>query len=129
MAVVDESGVIKEFKRMDSAPLVSVHTAIKKAYAAAAIGMPPDDFFTVIQSDQAAVASFAHHPRLNFVAGGLPVVVAGEVAGAVGVAGAMTGMEDRRIAEVAVYRAGAEVTGQDGYGDHTSEAEGAAPVM
>jgi uncharacterized protein GlcG (DUF336 family) len=85
VAVVDESGVIKEFNRMDSAPLVSVQTAIRKAYAAAAIGMPPDDFFTVIQSDPAAVASFAHHPRLNFVAGGLPVVLAGEVAGAVGV--------------------------------------------
>jgi uncharacterized protein GlcG (DUF336 family) len=54
--------VIKEFKRMDSAPLVSVQTALKKAHAAAAIGMPPNDFFTVIQSDPAAVASFVHHP-------------------------------------------------------------------
>ena len=62
VAVVDESGVIKEFKRMDGAPLVSVQTAMKKAYAAAAMGMPPDEFFTVIQSDPAAVASFVHHP-------------------------------------------------------------------
>jgi uncharacterized protein GlcG (DUF336 family) len=107
VAVVDESGVIKEFKRMDGAPLVSVQTAMKKAYAAAAMGMPPDEFFTVIQSDPAAVASFAHHPRLSLVAGGLPVVVDGDVAGAVGVAGAMTGVEDRRIAEVAVNGAGA----------------------
>jgi uncharacterized protein GlcG (DUF336 family) len=107
VAVVDESGVIKEFKRMDGAPLVSVQTAMKKAYAAAAMGMPPDEFFTVIESDPAAVASFAHHPRLSFVAGGLPVVVNGDVAGAVGVAGAMTGVEDRRIAEVAVNGAGA----------------------
>jgi uncharacterized protein GlcG (DUF336 family) len=107
VAVVDESGVIKEFKRMDSAPLLSVQSAMKKAYAAAAMGMPPDDFFNVIQSDPAAVASFAHHPRLNFMAGGLPVVVDGDVAGAVGVAGAMTGFEDRHIAEVAVNGAGA----------------------
>ena len=107
VAVVDESGVLKEFQRMDSAPLVSVQTAMKKAYAAAAMGMPPDEFFTVIQSDPAAVASFAHDPRLSFVAGGLPVVVDGDVAGAVGVAGAMTGVEDRRIAEVAVNGAGA----------------------
>ena len=41
VAVVDESGVIKEMLRMDGAPLVSVQTAINKAYAAAAIGMPP----------------------------------------------------------------------------------------
>ena len=107
VAVVDESGVIKEFKRMDGAALVSVQTAMNKAYAAAAIGMPPEEFFTVIESDPAALASLAHHPGLVLIAGGLPVVVDGEVAGAVGVAGAMTGAQDRRIAEVAVGAAGA----------------------
>jgi uncharacterized protein GlcG (DUF336 family) len=85
---------------------MSVPTAIHKAYAAAAIGMPPDEFFTAIESDPAAVASFANRPGLALIAGGVPVVVDGEVAGAVGVAGAMTGAEDRRIAEVAVDRAG-----------------------
>jgi uncharacterized protein GlcG (DUF336 family) len=43
IVVVDESGVLKAMSRMDTAPLVSVQTAINKAYAAAAIGMPPDD--------------------------------------------------------------------------------------
>jgi uncharacterized protein GlcG (DUF336 family) len=42
--VVDESGVLKELVRMDGAPLVSVQTTINKACAAAAIGMPLDDF-------------------------------------------------------------------------------------
>jgi glc operon protein GlcG len=102
VAVVDESGVLKEFIRMDGAPLMSAQTAMQTAYAAAAIGMPPDEFFTVIESDPAAVATFANRPGLALIAGGLPVVVDGEVAGAVGVAGAMTGAEDRRIAEVAV---------------------------
>jgi uncharacterized protein GlcG (DUF336 family) len=41
VVVVDESGVLKGMLRMDDAPLVSVQTAISKAYAAAAIGMPP----------------------------------------------------------------------------------------
>jgi uncharacterized protein GlcG (DUF336 family) len=104
VATVDESGVMKEFRRMDGAPLVSVQTAINKAYAAAAIGMPPDDFFAAIEADPAAVASFANRPGLALIAGGLPVLVAGQVAGAVGVAGAMTGAEDRRIAEAAVGR-------------------------
>jgi uncharacterized protein GlcG (DUF336 family) len=45
VVVVDESGVTKEMLRMDGAPLVSVETAVNKAYAAAAIGMPPDDFY------------------------------------------------------------------------------------
>jgi len=87
---------------MDGAPLVSVQTAINKAYAAAAIGMPPDDFYSAIESDGAAVASFANRPRMALIGGGLPVVVDGQVAGAVGVAGAMTAAEDRQIAEAAV---------------------------
>jgi glc operon protein GlcG len=105
IVVVDESGVTKEFVRMDGAPLVSVQTAINKAYAAAAIGMPPDDFYAAIASDGAAVAEFATRPGLALIAGGVPVVAEGRVAGAIGVAGAMTGAEDRRIAEVAIAAA------------------------
>ena len=107
VVVVDESGVVKSMTRMDGAPLVSVQTGINKAYAAAAIGMPPDDFYSAIEADAAAVASFATRPGLALVAGGLPVVVDGQVAGGIGVAGAMTGAEDRAIAEAAV----AAVTG------------------
>lgn len=101
IVVVDESGVMKEMLRMDGAPLVSIQTAVNKAYAAAAIGMPPDDFYTAIESDGAAVAEFATRPGLALIAGGLPIIADGRVAGAVGVAGAMTGVEDRRIAEAA----------------------------
>jgi glc operon protein GlcG len=102
VAVVDESGVLKLFERMDGAALVSVQTAMNKAFAAAAIGMPTDEFYAAIESDGAAVASFANRPGLALIAGGLPLLVEGHVAGAVGVAGAMTGAEDRRIAEQAL---------------------------
>jgi uncharacterized protein GlcG (DUF336 family) len=102
VVVVDESGVLKGMLRMDGAPLVSVQTAVSKAYAAAAIGMPSDDFYSAIEADGAAVASFATRPGLALIAGGLPVIVGGLVAGGVGVAGAMTGAEDRAIAEAAV---------------------------
>jgi uncharacterized protein GlcG (DUF336 family) len=101
VVVVDESGVLKAMVRQDGAPLVSIETAVNKAYAAAAIGMPPDDFYAAIESDGAAVASFATRPGLALIAGGMPILVGGRVAGAVGVAGAMTGAEDRRIAEAA----------------------------
>ena len=102
---VDESGVLKELRRMDGAPLISVQTAVSKAYAAAAIGMPPDEFYAAIESDGAAVASFATRPGLALIGGGMPVVADGQVAGTVGVAGAMTAAEDRRIAEAAIDRA------------------------
>ena len=102
IVVVDESGVVKASVRMDGAPLVSIETAMNKAYAAAAIGMPPDDFYAAIDGDRAAVASFGTRPGLALIAGGLPVLAKGGVAGGIGVAGAMTGAEDRRIAEKAL---------------------------
>lgn len=102
VVAVDESGVMKEMRRMDGAPLVSVQTAINKAYAAAAIGMPPDDFYAAIESDGAAVAEFGTRPGLALIAGGIPFVSDGTVAGGIGVAGAMTGAEDRQIAEAAI---------------------------
>jgi uncharacterized protein GlcG (DUF336 family) len=105
VVVVDESGVTKQLVRMDEAPLVSLQTAINKAYAAAAIGMAPDDFYSAIESDSAAVAEFATRPGLALIAGGLPVIVDGRVAGAIGVAGAMTAAEDRHIGEAAVAAA------------------------
>jgi uncharacterized protein GlcG (DUF336 family) len=106
VAVVDESGVLKLFERMDGAALVSVQTSMNKAYAAAAIGMPTDEFYGAIETDAAAVASFANRPGLALIAGGLPLLVEGQIAGAVGVAGAMTGAEDRRIAEAALKGSG-----------------------
>ena len=107
VVIVDESGVLKHVARMDGAPLVRVQTAVNKAYAAAAIGMPPDDFYAAIESDAAAVAEFATRPGLALIAGGLPVVVDSKVAGAIGVAGAMTATQDRRIAEIAAANASA----------------------
>jgi uncharacterized protein GlcG (DUF336 family) len=102
VVVVDESGVLKAMLRMDGAPLVSVETATNKAYSAAAIGMPPDEFYAAIQADQAAVTEFGTRPGLALIAGGMPVLADGAVAGGVGVAGAMTGAEDRRIAEASI---------------------------
>ena len=105
VVAVDESGVTKEMLSMDGAPLVSVQSATNKAYSAAAIGMPPDDFYAAIESDEAAVTEFGTRPGLALIAGGLPVLTDGKVAGAIGVAGAMTGAEDRRIAEAAISKA------------------------
>jgi glc operon protein GlcG len=105
VVTVDESGVVKALHRMDGAPLVSIQTAQNKAYAAAAIGMPTDDFYSAIESDGAAVTSFATRPGLALIGGGVPLLADGQVAGAIGVAGAMTADEDRQIAEAALDRA------------------------
>jgi glc operon protein GlcG len=87
---------------MVGAPLVNVETAKNKAYGAAAIGMPPDEFYAAIEGGGAGVASFETRPGLALNAGGLPVLAEGGVTGGVGVAGALTGAEDWRIAEKAL---------------------------
>jgi glc operon protein GlcG len=105
ITVVDDGGNLKAMRRMDRAPLVSVQTAQNKAYAAAAIGMPVDDFFEAIKQDAAAVASFASRPGLALIAGGVPLLADGAVIGGLGVAGAMTAADDRRIAEAGARQA------------------------
>jgi uncharacterized protein GlcG (DUF336 family) len=114
VVIVDESGVLKEMCRMNGAPMVSVQTAMSKAYAAAAIGMAPDEFYAAIEADPAAVASFAARPGMALIAGGLPLLAGGQAAGAIGVAGAMTGADDRRIAEAAITAVASGVTGDLG---------------
>jgi uncharacterized protein GlcG (DUF336 family) len=108
ITVVDDGGNLKAMRRMDGAPLVSVQTAQNKAYAAAAIGMPVDEFFEAIKNDAAAVASFASRPGLALIAGGIPLRTADEVIGGLGVAGAMTAADDRKIAEAGARQATSE---------------------
>jgi uncharacterized protein GlcG (DUF336 family) len=86
-AVVDDGGNVKAMRRMDGAPLVSIQTSQNKAYAAAAIRMPVDDFFEAIKAGAAAVASFATRPGLALIAGGVPLAESGVVIGGLGIAG------------------------------------------
>jgi len=112
VVIVDESGVLLELCRMDGAAPVSVEIATGKACAAVATGMPTDEFYGAVETDGAAVAWFASRPGLALVAGGIPLIADGQVAGAIGVAGAMTADEDRRIAETAIQRALPEAGGR-----------------
>ena len=43
VVIVEESSVLKDVCRVDGAPLASIKTAVSKAYAVTAIGMPPDE--------------------------------------------------------------------------------------
>jgi uncharacterized protein GlcG (DUF336 family) len=105
VTVVDDGGTPKALTRMDGAPLISVETARLKAYSASAIGIATDEFFAAISGDPSALASFGSRPGLALIAGGIPLTVESVLVGGVGVAGAMTGAEDRVIAEVAAAAA------------------------
>src|SRR6478672_4593044 len=51
IAVVDESGVLKAFSRMDGAPLLSVQVAQDKAYTAVGFAMPTHGWHDFIKDD------------------------------------------------------------------------------
>jgi uncharacterized protein GlcG (DUF336 family) len=87
IAVVDESGVLKSFDRMDGAPLLSVEIAKDKAYTAAAFGMPTHAWFDFIKDDPPLLHGIVNTPRLVVFGGGYPIQIAGAVVGAVGVSG------------------------------------------
>lgn len=87
IAVVDESGVLKAFSRMDGAPLLSVQIAQDKAYTAAAYGISTDTWFEFIKNDPPLLHGIVKTPRLVVFGGGYPLTADGAPVGGVGVSG------------------------------------------
>ncbi|MFF1925233.1 heme-binding protein [Streptomyces sp. NPDC058221] len=88
VAVVDESGHLNAFARMDGAALLTVEIAQDKAYTAAGFGMPTDQWHDFIKDDAPLSAGAPTGiRRLIVFGGGLPIVVDGEIVGGVGVSG------------------------------------------
>ena len=88
IAVVDESGVLKAFSRMDGAPLLSVQVAQDKAYTAAGFAMPTDGWYDFIKDDPPlAAGATTGIDRLVVFGGGYPITVGGQLVGGIGVSG------------------------------------------
>jgi uncharacterized protein GlcG (DUF336 family) len=100
IAVVDESGVLKAFSRMDGAPLLSIDLAVDKAYTAAAFGIPTSAWFDMIKDDPPLLHNMLKTPRLVVIGGGIPIDLGG-IAGAVGVSGGSY-EQDMLVAEAGV---------------------------
>lgn len=86
VAVLDESGLLKAFCRMDGAALVSIEVAQNKAYTAL-FGMPSQEFYNFIKDDPALLAGVPHIPRIAIFGGGLPIKAGDTVVGGIGVSG------------------------------------------
>jgi uncharacterized protein GlcG (DUF336 family) len=99
IAVVDESGVLKAFSRMDGAALLSVQIAQDKAYTAVGFGMPTHGWFDFIKNDPPLAAGAPSGiDRLVVFGGGYPITVDGAVVGAIGVSGGHY-TQDQEVAE------------------------------
>jgi len=87
-AIVDESGVLKAFSRMDGAPLVSVSAARKKALTAVGFGLPTGEtWHNFIKDDPILLIGAQQLDDFTLLGGGAPVRVAGALIGAIGVSG------------------------------------------
>ena len=87
IAVVDESGVLKGFSRMDGAALLSVDIAQDKAYTAVSFGIPTHGWFDFIKDDPPLLHGIVKTPRLIVFGGGYPITIDGAVVGGIGVSG------------------------------------------
>jgi len=110
IAVVDESGVLKAFSRMDGAPLLSVDIAKDKAYTAVAFGLPTHEWFNFIKDDPPLLHGITKTPRLVVFGGGYPLKADGQMIGGIGVSGGHY-THDMQVAEAAVAAVEGAATG------------------
>lgn len=99
IAVVDESGVLKAFSRMDGAALLSVEIAQDKAYTAVGFGMPTHQWHDFIKDDPPLALGIPKVDRLIIFGGGYPIRDAGSaIVGGIGVSGGHY-TQDMQVAE------------------------------
>lgn len=87
IAVVDEAGDLRAFRRMEGAGKMTIEIAQNKAYTSASFGMPTHAWWDVIKEDGPLLHGFTHTPRLVVFGGGFPIVELGQMIGAIGLSG------------------------------------------
>jgi len=98
ISVVDESGILKAFRRMDGAALLSVDLATNKAYTAVSFGMPSHGWHDFIKDDPPLLHGIVHTPRLVVFGGGYPITEDDRIIGGIGVSGGHY-EQDMKVAE------------------------------
>lgn len=105
IAVVDDGGHLLAFARMDGARPASGYTALTKATTAATFrqetGPLPKAEPDVLLSLSLQNAAQASGGKLTTLKGGVPIVVDGQVIGAVGIGGG-TGEQDAEVAKAGI---------------------------
>ena len=95
IAVVDDEGHLLVLERLDDTQVASVEVAIGKARTAAIFRRPSKDFEDQIKNGRVAALAL---PGATSLQGGIPILFAGKVGGAIGVSW-NTPQEDEDIAK------------------------------
>jgi glc operon protein GlcG len=102
VAVADEAGALLAFARMDGATRLSSRTAVDKTQTVILTGKATLEFGRSLREDLGEEPELFHgmtaRPDLVPFGGGVPLLIAGRLAGAVAVSGA-TSIQDHEIAQ------------------------------
>ena len=106
IAVVDDGGNVLLVERLDGSFAAGPEVAIGKARTAAKFRIPTRNFEDALRNGRTAVLAI---PGMTPVQGGVPIVVDGQVIGAVGVSGASTAAQDEEFSRIGAAAAVREV--------------------
>lgn len=99
IAIVDDGGHLLWLQRLDDAPLTSMKIATGKAHTSA-MGRKTSKIYEDMVAN-GRVAALSMPGELTFLEGGEPIIVDGEIVGAVGVSGVKS-PEDAQIARYGI---------------------------
>ncbi len=95
IAVVDEGGNLMALERIDGTFAAGANISIGKAKTAALFKKPTKFFEDVIKNGRTSMVALEDFTPLQ---GGVPIIVDGEIVGAVGVSGAASAKQDEELA-------------------------------
>ncbi len=98
ISIVDDGGHLLAFKRLDGCAPSSIAISQGKAYSAALRRRPTKNDEDMVNNGRFSALSM---PGITFLEGGVPIIVAGETIGAVGVSGVKSS-EDAQIAQAGI---------------------------
>lgn len=107
VTVVDEGGNMKAFARQDGAMLVSLAISREKANTAISFSAPTHTMAEGLGQDPVLLASVTAMPGITLIGGGYPIILDGQIVGAIGVSGGSV-EEDQQCAEAALAAIGSE---------------------
>ncbi|MDR3492334.1 MAG: heme-binding protein [Gammaproteobacteria bacterium] len=89
IAILDESGHLKAFRRMDGSALISIEVAQNKAYTAIANawGHSTHEIYDHIKKNPATLIGIPHISRYTVFGGGFPIKIDEQIVGGIGVSG------------------------------------------
>jgi glc operon protein GlcG len=95
IAVVDDGGNLIAVERLDHTFAAGAHISIGKARTAALFQRPTKTFEDIINEGRTAMTSLNDFTPLQ---GGVPILVDGQIVGAIGVSGASSAQQDEELA-------------------------------